>query len=529
MALDFVSFLLSKGSVAAQSTMSPLLKQVVPIGSLEGRLVEHVPSMKEKEKIAQAAKGWKIDSFKSVAAKIDNAAVKLEQEVSHEVRYWEQLSRLKAEGWPLSRLPNNRRRVGVHFGSAEAARTFRSRGFAPLNSAEDGNLAIDSGGISQMPVAVQVTISRNDRQYTCSRIPMLSLNDDESIEQQVLRARNTLYEEELFYELGREGRFLANQGVHVSGKTVEMEVDNKYHLCFELVVLKRDKGSFIEGPDQEFVESIALALRLLLRHAHRQTLERRSRPPAPMSLKPRPMPEYVLLRPIMTHLQHRSLIESMQSFFSAFVAPLAKAGLEARYQIATKIDDDLTSISTAATISAGSLTGAFAAPIESTVELTLPTARVLKLKIRTYLGQPTLGTEYNIPPISYTFTTLTAPRLSTIKDVEDFVCHATVVDLTSWIETREQEDPKWKTTEPRLGELARRGSHAAEDILVVNVWRDKFGLRHLQGDSSKSDRLSACIWESDKYWTATASGRHASEIRQISEVLLQLNSGDGRL
>ena len=132
LALEFVSLLLSKHTpVQAQLTLSPYLKQNMPMGSL-GAAVMQAPQVTDEDKHDDevVSLGWKMQSLGNTADSLLKSATRLKQEIEYETRYWEQVLAIKEEGWSLCRLPREKHTLAVRYGFAEGnnrdGRSFRS-------------------------------------------------------------------------------------------------------------------------------------------------------------------------------------------------------------------------------------------------------------------------------------------------------------------------------------------------------------------------------------------------------------------
>jgi mediator of RNA polymerase II transcription subunit 17 len=539
-ALDFISALLSKQVTAAQASMSPVLKEVVPVGSLECRIVKHIPaSATETRRVDMTRRGWKMDSFASAAEKISAAGARLQEEAECESRYWEQISNLKAEGWAVSRLPRDSRTVGVHFGFAEAAPAFRNRGFAILRRGQDGNVSLDRSVIPPRPLAVMVTVSMGGPGIGSSAIQRMQVTEDSPIEDQILQAHKTLSAEELFHEISREGRLLANQGVEMSTTVVKLNFGPTFNVQIRLLNPETESpqaNSNTSGEDM--AEAIALSLRILLAHAHQQNHHRRSNAPPPMTLKAKATPEYAILRPVMSHLQHNSHLDALRSFTASVLAPVSNAGVNASVRFSALNHWSLPDILEASSLQASDLLEPLTAPLESTMMLELPTKRSLELTIRTFLGNPVFGTEFNVKPLTYGTMVLSSPRLETITEIENFVCHTIMVDLavfveglhnTSEIVVKEEisetgatlpVQPSWKVTDFHRGELSMHQPSHAIQKLQFRVWRERLGLRHIFNVKKGSGDIVPYIWEAHKFWKFAPSGvREEADKQHLSEVL----------
>lgn len=120
-ALDFVSLLLSKHTPRqAELTLSPYLKQNLPMGSL-GAQVLQTPQRPDSEKIQdeKISLGWKLNALASTADSLLKSASRLEQEIERETKYWGQVLAVKEQGWPICRLPREKHTLGVRYGFAE--------------------------------------------------------------------------------------------------------------------------------------------------------------------------------------------------------------------------------------------------------------------------------------------------------------------------------------------------------------------------------------------------------------------------
>ncbi len=67
----------------------------------------------------QIAKGWKAQSLNSVVDSILASATRLEKEIEHETKYWEQVLAVSDSGWAVCRLPNEKHILGVRYGFSE--------------------------------------------------------------------------------------------------------------------------------------------------------------------------------------------------------------------------------------------------------------------------------------------------------------------------------------------------------------------------------------------------------------------------
>jgi mediator of RNA polymerase II transcription subunit 17 len=120
-ALDFVSLLLSKHAPRqAETSLSPYLRQVAPLGSLNAEVVNPPPKQEAATNDTKAVSGgWRLQSFNAAASKLLDSATRLEEEVSLETRFWAEVLAVKDKGWKVCRMPRERQTLGVQYGFLE--------------------------------------------------------------------------------------------------------------------------------------------------------------------------------------------------------------------------------------------------------------------------------------------------------------------------------------------------------------------------------------------------------------------------
>ena len=120
-ALDFISLLLSKYAPRqAEASISPFLKQAVPIGSLGASLAQPPQLAESKaQDDEQVSAGWKLQSLNNAADSILRSAAKLEKEMKLEAKYWADVLAVKEKGWRVCRYPRERQTLGVRYGFLE--------------------------------------------------------------------------------------------------------------------------------------------------------------------------------------------------------------------------------------------------------------------------------------------------------------------------------------------------------------------------------------------------------------------------
>ena len=107
-------------SQQALSSVDPYIRETLPKGALgEHRLQAPQKSETDSQNVQMVELGWKTQSLESAADSLLNSATRLEKELEAETRYWDQVLKIKEQGWSVTRLPRERHALGVRFGFAE--------------------------------------------------------------------------------------------------------------------------------------------------------------------------------------------------------------------------------------------------------------------------------------------------------------------------------------------------------------------------------------------------------------------------
>ncbi|KAL8929162.1 MAG: hypothetical protein Q9172_000597 [Xanthocarpia lactea] len=404
-ALDLVSLILtSHASKVAEATVSPYVKQAVPFGSLGAEIMQATsdakPDVMSEDLVGL---GWRMRSLTRSADSLLTSATRLEQEIERESTYWRQVLAVKDAGWPICRLPGDRQALAVRFGFAEAHPAFRDRGLAALKRDADGNVELDGGQRWQGEKRLRVRVIEDGRILAKCENPPAPRDGDKSLTQQLLHARNSLFDEELYHELNREARNLVSQEVRCIGGSICFP----YHGDSQIEISLVDKA--VDEPFEELSEAsiipaaIGMTLRLLLSHAHRQNLQRRSLSPPPITDTLTARPSYALLRPILEIIQHHSMRKAIQTDFNGLTIALSRAGLASSMEETSSslalnrvLDGLPNDISTAQT-----LVDRLIRAHHSKMTLSLPKT-ILTLDVHTSVFPPTFGTSFQLTNTSST-------------------------------------------------------------------------------------------------------------------------------
>lgn len=346
---------------------------------------------------------------------------------------------------------------------------FRDRGLAALRRDQDGVVSLDRGPRSSDRV-LRVQIVQKGDVLSSSCIPgfvqpqnkdvIMDDLEDIPIEQQILQARNAIFDEELHSELHREARNLINQGIRCIGDTIQVPYEADKHIAIDL--LDREKALVgASHNDHNIADAIAIALRILLSHAHRQNLHQRSEPPPPITDSKRPRAVYPILKPIIENIRHRSDVQSLRDSLSDLTATLKQA------YIPVDIDHTAPTLNIPPRLSLSrkdeapvtdSLLDALTSPLHTPINIHLPSQQTsLKIGVHTNLFPPTLGTEFRTTMTTSitNFYMTTIPEtmpFSTLTDLEEHIIHLLTLDLVNLVTA---SDEAWEVVNPYIGSISQ--------------------------------------------------------------------------
>ncbi|EGX52542.1 hypothetical protein AOL_s00043g36 [Orbilia oligospora ATCC 24927] len=394
-ALDFVSLLLSNvRPTHAEASMSRHLKDTISSGTLGSDSVRKKDSTQaEKTDSETISKGWRSESLVQSASSLLNAASRLAQESEREQMYWEDVLDVKREGWAICRVPREPQSLGVRFGFSEAGADEKYRGLGVLRKGTDGAITMQDllshGTLNRG--SVRVRVSRGGRVTGTSK-PFEDDTQTSGITGMIQNSRNYAYEHELFLEIAREARTLANLGFRNVDEAVTFELATDSTIIIDMTsnadisVLETTSDN-----DNELAQGLSTALHLLLSHAHRQSLMKRRLPPSLLTQRPTPNPPLNLLRPIVSHLRHRSNTDEFEASASRLISYAKSAGLSARLTL-EKCHNCLSKDIEDAEDAVDSLIGL----LESKATIYLPGSWKLVVLTQTLLGPSIFGTRFAV-------------------------------------------------------------------------------------------------------------------------------------
>ncbi|CAD0090605.1 unnamed protein product [Aureobasidium vineae] len=469
--------------------MSPHLKQFIKPGTLAMDVWQNVPLDKEQEKVDDTiARGWRMQSLQASADSLLGAATRLENDVRRETHYWEQVLSVSDKGWSISRLPREKHNLGVRFGFLEALGEFRDRGLAALRSDDDGNVLLDKGFGNNSKV-LRVRIQKGDNIVGVSQMPDVSAESEATLEARIRHARDSLYEEELFLEIIRESRSLASYGVDMRESTVRLptrlsstaasSTSDAQEVLIDLIPLTEIETKPQEKqPEDKWAQTIALALRLFLSYTHRERLTRRSELPSPMSSARKDTPVASIMKPVLTLLQHRSMLDDIGAYLERIKKLLDAASVDTTIETAAFDPALLRSAETIDSLMQRGLT-----PLHSRMKMSLKIAHLSEalefgIEMRTSISPPAFGSAMLVTsPIG--LSRVEIPEMAELKDylntaIANALGYGIADKLANW------------SLNDRCGILTRTNSNdkisievygdenAAQDSLVLRTPRERF-------------------------------------------------------
>ncbi|KAK1052153.1 RNA polymerase II mediator complex subunit [Friedmanniomyces endolithicus] len=338
-ALDFVSLLLTHDAPEkGKASISAGLRQEVPIGTLGHDIWHRMPQDKAREAQDKLlATNVRLESLQQSADSLLAAASRLEDNVRKETRYWDHVLSINENGWNVCKLPGQQHRLGVTYGFSDSAPEFARRGVAALNATSDGTMVLERG-VGSKPRAVRVLLKRGEVVVGCSRKPALRNDGEVALEARIRRARDSLFDEELYREMLRESRGQASLGISTKGNGIVLKPDSgesphASEVVFELVSLDEVEDEAGETREQDsLAQAIALAARMLLSQAHREKVKKRSAVPLPMSERKDERQSLPILRPIMASMLHKAAIDQINGYLASIESLLSAASIEHRTQ-----------------------------------------------------------------------------------------------------------------------------------------------------------------------------------------------------
>lgn len=325
LSLDFVSLLLSKEMPnQANVTLSPALRELVGFGVLGASKLEdsNLTSARLQDDLAVAT-GWRLMGTNKMVDSVLEAAERLEKEISLETKYWADILAVSDNGWTVASLPYEPHSLGVRYGFAEAVPEYRNSSIAPLRRNDDGTVRLERGSSSGGSKRVRATVERNGKVTGKSRLPG-RVPEDAPLQDRVLEARNTIFSEELWYEINREARTLLSLNVRSGNAQIIYNVDSVTRMILTLEDLDEpDSGP--DCSDSQMANTTVLGLHFLLLFCHRLSYFKRTQ--STHTTTNRNTPPQSILRPLISRLTYDNACSRLTYFLMEFKTILREAGL----------------------------------------------------------------------------------------------------------------------------------------------------------------------------------------------------------
>lgn len=328
-------------------------------------------------------------------------------------------------------------------------------------------MLLDEGLIPSKARFVRVRVVQDGRLSGSSKPTRSTFNGDGTIEDRILQARDTVYEEELFHELVREARAIASFGVTTRQNLIQIPASDDLEILLDLVDTDEDTLQPEHNISQQgtsLAEGLSHTIRILLAYAHRQNLRRRTLLPLPLTPKTRSVPEHQLIRPALAYIKHISHVRWLQSLLKDLFGVLQSANLKppaytARVFSTGRERQD----SPAPAVEA--LVGQFLTPLLSTFNGKILTPRgSFSIAIHTNLSSPPFGTTFDVSFNMPKYPDLESPgKLSHREEVEAAITHLLLLDVVFTISSnnsspksegdKDQAKRTWEAIYPQHGEL----------------------------------------------------------------------------
>lgn len=327
-------------------------------------------------------------------------------------------------------------------------------------------MLLDEGLIPSKARFVRVRVIQNGRLSGSSKPTRSTFNGNETIEDRILQARDTVYEEELFHELVREARAIASFGVTTRQNLIQIPASDDLEILLDLVDTDEDTPEpehDISQQQTSLAEGLAHTIRILLAYAHRQNLRRRTLLPLPLTPKTRSVPEHQLIRPALAYIQHMSHVRWLQSLLKDLFGVLQSAGLEPPAYTSRVFSTARRQTSPAPAVE--TLVGQFLTPLLSTFNGKISTPRgSFSIAIHTNLSLPPFGTSFDVSFIMPKYPDLESPgKLSHREEVEAAITHLLLLDVVSTVSSngglpqpesdKDETKGTWEAIYPQHGEL----------------------------------------------------------------------------
>ncbi|RMZ87549.1 hypothetical protein DV736_g5221, partial [Chaetothyriales sp. CBS 134916] len=448
--LDFLSLLISKQSAAARASISDGLQaQKVPAGSLEAKVIQaQTPLTSKVQRDAQVAQGWKTKGFESAHAKFTAASVRLKKEAEREALFWAETARLQEDGWKISRHPRDSKAVGIHIGMEASAPHFKARGFDILRQDDDGSVHLDQSGLSNSQKRLHIAVERQGRICGSAISNVAVESTSSSTSKSAALARDSLLEEELFYEASREARLISSQDITTRAEAIAFSLDQELKVILSYATQVPQNALQTQSHDA-IAQGIRICLKSLFIDALESKHQSRTKRPSPMTTKPRSTPELSILRPLVTSTRHQAAIYSVKKqFLALFLDSFRQTGLQLNFETKSASGED------GHTNGQGKLPALLSHSNKTDLLLALPDDRKVSIHIESSLDPPIYGIRYQIEPVDFGYVKVARLSLSSEDTFLEAVGRILSLSVVNVIRTGSTPvDGSWEVKMAQKGEM----------------------------------------------------------------------------
>ena len=306
----------------------------------------------------------------------------------------------------------------------------------------------------------------------------IASTEELSVEVSILRARDSIFDSELYHEIYREARDLTNRGVKCLAHGITLPLEYDKTILIELAGSTEshygDLDNSISDTRDNLPQVIVTALRILLCFAHRQIYQRRSQLPSPLTDKRPSLPPNSILRPVLSQLQHRAALRDVQTSLQRLKDILAEAGigLDVEAPVNDLGMDRVMKLldTTSSTPFVQDLVQTLFSPLQSSIMVRSGLQQSeIKIHVRTHAS----GTEYRavtVPgssPALSLINNIEELNFTILVDLEEHMRHIVTLELVLEIEARSRG--KWTATSPHEGELTAGDELHGGDFEMLTV------------------------------------------------------------
>lgn len=451
--------------------MSPALKGEVPVGSAE---VKPVPppilSRNAQQRLDDISNIVRLQAFEKCSDKLLAASSRLKIEAEHQSKYWDQMAELRSKGWPISRLPRDSRTLVAHVASTEAAPRYRNKGLIPFRRDENGDLTILNTQGTGKQRRLTVSIRRGSEVTGFYQSRRDTSETQSSLDNALVAAKEMIFEEELFSEASREAQLMANMGAKVRSNSIEMEISPECSVSIAYLAQSLD-DSKSSHEDDDIAAYVGSGLRTMLIAEYENKHRTRSqRPSPPLTLNPRPSPEYVLVRPIIAQMRHSVNASPILEALRAYESSLTVAGLPISVDIGMNRDSDSSAINlqTLRQITT------------SKIKMKLSSGTMVDLDIETQLAPPRFGTQFSSTEYVSECGSRDLQHTSSTKAAAVFIADIIARDVCRAVLHFKHETAKWQVqaSQPLELVLVKEGKPCA--VLAASCRAGSLAVSHLQ-------------------------------------------------